>query len=173
MRLLLTSALCTGYLLVTAGCSQQDQRKAEQQAAVAREKARAAAHEAGADARRLGAEAKQQANELQGNIERAVGPTSSGAAAAEKLRAGQRDLETAGAKAGVKLDRATMIARVKAKLASDAGLDTLAKVDVEIAGSVVTLNGTVSSAAQKQQAEQAATQASGVTRVIDNLQVSQ
>ena len=84
--------------------------------------------------------------------------------------AGQ-SLRTAGAHAAVKLDRAATIARVKAKLATDVGLSAAASVDVDTSGQVVTLRGTVSSTEQKQQAERAVTELSGVTRVINLLQV--
>ncbi len=84
---------------------------------------------------------------------------------------GARDLRVEGDKAGAKLDHAAMIAKVKAKLATDVGLSTVTGVDVDASGRVVTLRGTVSSEQQKQQAEQSVSQISGVTKVIDDLQV--
>ncbi len=64
-----------------------------------------------------------------------------------------------------------MIAKVKAKLATDVGLSTVTGVDVDASGQVVTLRGTVSSEDEKQRAEQAVRQISGVTRVINDLTV--
>jgi len=69
------------------------------------------------------------------------------------------------------LDHAAMLSRVKAKLASDAGLNTLAKVNVDVNGTVVTLSGTVSNEYQRKAAEVAASQVDGVTQVQNRLAV--
>ncbi len=123
------------------------------------------------------AKAKQEARDLTTKINQAVnsgGPAQGGTtqSAEEKLRKGSDDLRVAGKKAGVKLDRAALIAKVKTKLATDVGLSTATSIEVEARGDVVTLKGTVSSEEQKHQAEEAVTQLSGVARVINKLAVT-
>jgi osmotically-inducible protein OsmY len=70
-----------------------------------------------------------------------------------------------------KTDHLALVAQVKSKLASDAGLSTVTNVSVDATGRVVTLNGTVNSEEQKHLAEEAAMQVNGVSKVIDNLNV--
>ncbi len=77
----------------------------------------------------------------------------------------------AASRAGVRLDHAAILARVKAKLASDAGLATLKTVDVTVTGTVVTLSGTVGNEYQKKAALIAASQVDGVTRVLDEIAI--
>jgi len=154
--------------LVSIACSQSDQEKARERAAEARRKAREEAHE-------LAHEAKRAASELKGQIKQATqgnGPGATGGDGdGQKLRHGGEDLRAAGSEATVKLDHAAMIAKVKAKLASDVGLSTVTRVEVDDSGQVVTLRGTVDSPEQKTQAERAVRQVEGVTRVVNNLQV--
>ena len=76
-----------------------------------------------------------------------------------------------GKRAAVKLDRAAIEAKIKAKLVNDVGLKTLAGVDVNSDGQTVTLRGTVSSEAQKEQAGQAAASVDGVSKVVNELRV--
>jgi osmotically-inducible protein OsmY len=94
------------------------------------------------------------------------------AQAEAKLKQGTAELRDAGAKAGVKLDQASLIAKVKAKLANDVGLSTATAVEVDARGRVVTLRGTVASEDQKQRAERAARQVDGVTTVLNELRVT-
>lgn len=154
--------------LVSAACSRTDQEKARERAAEARQKAREEAHQ-------LAHEAKRAAHELKDQIHDATegsGPGSTGGGGArEKLRRGGDDLRAAGSQATVKLDHAALIAKVKAKLASDVGLSTVTRVEVDDSGQVVTLRGTVDSPEQKAQAEHAVRQVDGVTRVVNELQV--
>ncbi len=77
-----------------------------------------------------------------------------------------------GVEAAAKLDRAAMIAKVKAKLVSDLGLSTMAGIDVDVRDGIVTLRGTVPSEDYRRRAEQAAMQVDGVGRVADELRVS-
>jgi osmotically-inducible protein OsmY len=76
-----------------------------------------------------------------------------------------------------KLDRevesgdAATIAKVKSKLAADAGLSTMASVEVDARGSVVTLSGTAGTAEQRKAAEAAASHVDGVTRVENHITV--
>jgi len=67
-------------------------------------------------------------------------------------------------------DDATLTGNVKAKIASDSGLST-APVNVETKDGVVTLTGTVNSAADKSRAEQLARSVEGVKSVTNNLTV--
>jgi osmotically-inducible protein OsmY len=96
--------------------------------------------------------------------------------AREKVRKLDRDIQATvqpeGNQGSAKLDDAALLAKVKARLASDTGLATLKNVDVDTRGSVVTLRGTVESDAQRQQAERAASQVNGVTRVVNELKVT-
>jgi osmotically-inducible protein OsmY len=116
------------------------------------EKARERQAEAEQKIRRLASEAKQRAKELDHNIKGAVQPDSE--------------------HAGEKLDNAALLAKVKAKLASDVGVATLNNVNVDIRGSVVTLRGTVASDEERQAAQKAASQVSGVTSVVNALKVA-
>jgi hyperosmotically inducible protein len=161
--------------MTLSGCSQSDQETARQREAEARAKAQRAADRVNRDAKKLGSEVKQDArlaSEKIGNALNNSSPERSGASQAEdKIARGSHDLRVETDKAGVKLDHAAVIAKVKARLATDVGLSTVTGVDVDTTGQIVTLRGTVGSVQQKQQAEQAALQVSGVTKVIDDLQV--
>jgi len=161
--------LSTAVLAFSLACNKSDREKAHEKATDAAQKTRQ-------EARKLAQDAKQGAKSLDQKMGQALngaGPVQSNGTseAEEKLRHGGRELRAAGGQATVKLDHAAMVAKVKAKLLSDVGLSTVTGVDVDASGQVVTLRGTVSSAEQKQQAEQAALQVSGVTKVINELQV--
>ena len=176
MRTTLPCLLCAAFLSFLIGCSRADQQKAHEKAAETEQKTRRAAERLRHDAAQLGEEAKQQAHGLGQNIGQALsstGPAQGGPTgeAEEKLRRGGDDLRVAGGKAAVKLDRAAMIAKVKAKLATDVGLSTVTGIDVDSSGQIVTLRGTVASEDQKNQAEQAVRQVPGVTTVINELRV--
>lgn len=93
--------------------------------------------------------------------------------ARQKLSTAGQELRAESKRAAVKLDRAAMIAKIKTKLATDAGLSTATSVDVDVTGQVVTLRGTVSSEDQKRQAERVVKQIDGVSRVIDDLEVKE
>lgn len=116
------------------------------------ERARERADQARQEARKLGNEAKHEAHQLNRQVDSAL-------KSPESRQAAQ------------KLDRAALVAKVKAKLATDVGLSTVTSVDVDATGHVVTLRGTVSSPEQKRQAERAVAQLNGVTRVVNELQV--
>lgn len=169
-------ALCFAALVFSAACSQSGEEKAHQRAEDAKEKTRQEAERLKADARKLGREAQKEAKSLGQKVNDAVNsptPASSSATgqAQEKLRQGGHELRVEGDKAAVKLDHAAMIAKVKAKLATDVGLSTVTNVDVDATGRVVTLRGTVASEEQKQQAEQSVSQIDGVRKVVDDLRV--
>ena len=116
------------------------------------DKARQRQAEAEQKIRKLGSEAKQQAREMDRNIKDAVQP----------------DREHA----GEKLDNAALLAKVKAKLASDIGVATLTNVNVDTRGSVVTLRGTIASDTQRQEIQRTVSQVSGVTSVVNELKVA-
>ncbi len=108
------------------------------------------------DAREAGHEIKQDAKELGHKVDQSLG----GGSASDKM-----------ARVNDKLDRATLVGRVKSKLAADAGLSTLTNVDVVVDGSVVTLTGTAINEEQRKAAELAAAQVDGVTHVRNRLTV--
>jgi hyperosmotically inducible protein len=171
----LATLVCITFVTFLSGCSKSDQQTANQRAEEAKVKARQGAERLNQDAKKLGREVKQEARALSHEIGTAINSTAPAAngtsGAREKLARGSHDLRLEAGKAGVKLDHAALIAKVKAKLATDVGLATVTGVDVDTTGQVVTLRGTVNSVQQKQMAEQAALQVNGVTRVIDQLQI--
>ena len=71
---------------------------------------------------------------------------------------------------GQNIDDATLTGSVKTKLAGDK-ISSLARVDVDSTGGVVSLNGVVESADQRARAQELASQVSGVKKLINNLQV--
>lgn len=133
-------------------CSSQDQERAK------------------ADARQASAKVQKGVKELGRNVDAAVKPDQE--KASDKVSAGTDQVKEAMSKAGVKLDHAALLAKVKAKLASDAGLSTLTKVDVSVDGTEVTLSGSVSSEEQKKVVEKAASQVDGITRVNNALVIA-
>jgi len=83
-----------------------------------------------------------------------------------------RDNAAGGATSEVKQDakNAMLTGKVKAALAADVGLKTL-KIDVDSAGTTVTLNGVVDSEETKRRAESVARGVDGVATVKNNLTV--
>ncbi len=73
---------------------------------------------------------------------------------------------TAGSAAG----DATLTAKVKAKFLADTSISGL-KIDVDTKNDVVTLSGTVPTAAEKRHAVEVARATDGVKSVVDNLKV--
>ena len=148
-----------GFGLVA--CSSSDQDKAKEQA---REDGRKASDEA----KKAGQEIKKEAKEISRQVGAAVRP---GGSASEGMAHAEESARDAASRANVHLDHASLLARVKAKLASDAGLATLKNVDVNLTGTVVTLSGTVANEYQKKAAVIAASQVEGVSRVQDHITV--
>ena len=74
---------------------------------------------------------------------------------------------------GIKQDAhdATLTTKVKSALAADVGLKTLTGINVDTSGSVVTLKGSVDTAANKSRAEQVARGVEGVSSVKNELSV--
>ena len=73
-------------------------------------------------------------------------------------------------KAAAAVDDAAITAKVKTAVIGEPGLSAL-KIDVDTKDGVVTLTGTVDSAAMKDRAQQVAQSVSGVRSVVDNLVV--
>lgn len=153
-----------GTILVIglAGCSASDQEKAKEQA---REDGRKISEEA----KKAGHEFKKEANDVKHQIDASVPPD--GRSSSEKASDAGAEANEATSRAGSELDQAALEAKVKTKLASDAGLSTLTHVDVAVNGSVVTLSGTVANESQKKAAEIAASRVKGVTEVQNRLGV--
>jgi BON domain len=165
----LATVLCAGLIALLAGCSHADQEKARERANEAGEKTATAA-------RKLGNEAKEKVRELNTKLGQSLdgqhpGETGATSSAGEKLDHAEAIARREGRKAEAKLGHAGMLAKVKAKLASDVGLSAVSTVSVDVSGSVVTLSGTVSSDDQKRQAERAVSSLDGVTRVVNDLTV--
>jgi hyperosmotically inducible periplasmic protein len=70
------------------------------------------------------------------------------------------------------VDDLEITANIKSKLASDVGLSTVPDVSVNSTNGVVTLSGSVDSAATKSRVETIARNVPKVVRLVDNLQVA-
>jgi hyperosmotically inducible periplasmic protein len=70
------------------------------------------------------------------------------------------------------VDDLEITANIKSKLASEVGLSTVPDVSVNSTDGVVTLSGSVDSAATKSRVETIARNVPKVTRVVDNIQVA-
>jgi len=154
---LLSATFCFVLLMALVACSASDQRKANEQA-------REAGHEISDEAKKAGREIKKDAKELGRQVDSAV---NSG-----KVANADGKTKDAASRTEVKLDHAAMVGKVKSKLAADAGLSTLARVEVTLnGGGVVTLSGTAANEEQRKAAEIAAAQVDGVTRVRNHITV--
>jgi osmotically-inducible protein OsmY len=167
--------LCAVTMVLCLGCNRDQEQKARERAADAKQETRRATERARQELHRLAQKAKRQARELHQSVHQSLqggdSTDESTAGAERKLHDAGEKVRAAGEQAAVKLDRAALVAKVKAKLAADVGLSAATSVDVDTSGQVITLRGTVSSESQKQEAEQAAGQVSGVTKVVNLLQV--
>ncbi|WP_051669610.1 BON domain-containing protein [Bryobacter aggregatus] len=83
----------------------------------------------------------------------------------------KRDVKEAARSAEREMDDAGTTTAVKTKLAADVRLSTLTSINVDSVGSTVTLSGHVPTAADKRKAEETAMSVSGVTKVVNNLEV--
>ena len=77
-----------------------------------------------------------------------------------------------GKTAGTNVDDTNITASVKTNLAAERGMQTLTAIDVDTNKGVVSLNGVVDSPVAKQRAAEIAHQTSGVSQVVNNLQVA-
>lgn len=114
------------------------------------DRARQRAHEAERKLDEAGRKVKHEANQL-----------------AARAKGDEPKMEKTGTEAG----RLALVARAKAALANDVGLKTLAGVSVESDGSTITLSGRVSRAEDKARAQEAVSGLSGVTRVVNHIEV--
>lgn len=166
---------CVGIVGLFLGCSSDQQQRARERAAEAKQKTREEAARAREQLHRLGDKAKREARQLDESVHQSlqngVQNHGSTAGAEQKLHEAGQKARAAANEAAVKLDRAALIAKVKAKLATDVGLSAASSVTVDASDQVITLRGTVSSENQKQEAEQAAGQVQGVAKVVNLLQV--
>ena len=94
------------------------------------------------------------------NVDRA---RETGALVGERLAAGANRAQRMAADAAVS-------AKIKSKMALDDNVDA-ADIDIDTAGSVVTLRGTVGSQDERQRAVRMARETEGVTSVVDQLMV--
>lgn len=137
------------------------------------EKAKEQAHQDGTEvsdeARKAGQEIKKEAKDLSSKVGAAVRPGDE--SASDEMSHAKESARDAASRAEVHLDHAALLARVKTKLASDAGLATLKNVDVTVTGTEVTLSGTVGNEYQKKAPLIAASQVQGVTRVQDRIAI--
>jgi hyperosmotically inducible protein len=100
--------------------------------------------------------------------------TTGGAVDVERARDAAADIGATVAKganrAQAMASSAVLTAKIKSKMALDDTIDATA-IDVDTAGSVVTLSGTVGSRAEHERALQLARETDGVTSVVDRLVV--
>jgi osmotically-inducible protein OsmY len=90
---------------------------------------------------------------------------------ANRLAARAKGDEATAKKTGTEADRLALVARAKAVLANQVGLKTLSSVSIECNGSTVTLSGRVPRAEDKARAQEAVSGLSGVTRVVNHIEV--
>ncbi len=159
---ILSATLQFALVFGLVACSSSDREKAK-------EEARRDGQKASEEARKVAREIKDEAKDLNRQGGAAARP-GDGSASDQMARAGDKARDAA-SRAEVHLDHAALLARVKTKLASDAGLATLKNVDVNLTGTVVTLSGTVANEYQKKAAVIAASQVEGVSRVEDHMAV--
>jgi hyperosmotically inducible protein len=79
--------------------------------------------------------------------------------------------ERAGEKSKEGMNNAATTTAVKSKLVADVRLSTLTSINVDSNDGVVTLSGSVPTAADKQKAETVALSVDGVRKVVNNLEV--
>jgi osmotically-inducible protein OsmY len=159
---ILSIALAFVLAIGLLACNSSEQEKAKERA---REDVRKTADEA----KKAGREIKEDTKELSRRVDAAVQPDSE--SASDKISHAETKVKDSASHAGVKLDHAALLVKVKDRIASDAGLSTLTNVDVAVNGSVVTLSGTVANEDQKKAVEMAASQVDGITQVQNRLTV--
>ncbi len=166
---------CAVIVVLSLGCSGDQQQRARERASEAKQKTRQETARAQEQLHRLGEKAKREARQLDESVhqslEGGVQANGSTVGAEQKLRDAREKVRAASQRAAVKLDRAALIAKVKAKLATDVGLSAASSVEVDASDQTITLRGTVLSENQKQEAEQVAGQVQGVTKVVNLLEV--
>jgi len=149
---------------VLIGCSHNDRNRAREQGERAKEKAHQLADELRHDAHRA-KESARRALESSGGSGSVQSPEA-------KIREGTQELRAAGGRAAEKLDEAGTIAQTKARLAQAVGMSSITDVQVSLEGSTIILKGSVPTEQDKNEAEKAAAQTSGVSRVVNRLRIA-
>ena len=98
-----------------------------------------------------------------------AGRIDTGQARAAGAKVGEKTAEVAN-EAGAALAEGALTAKIKSKMALD-DLVQARTIDVTTSGHVVTLGGTVRSAAERERALRIANETAGVTQVVDRLRV--
>ena len=78
--------------------------------------------------------------------------------------------KTAAGELGAAVSQGSLTAKIKSKMALDDSVNAT-NINVDTTGTVVTLTGVVSSAAERERAVRLATETEGVTQVIDKLEM--
>lgn len=107
-------------------------------------------------------------------VDRPIGTTGSRGIDTSRARAAGAEIGETVAVGASQAQRALSAARLTAKIKSKMTLDDTVKaagIDVDTDGSVVTLSGTVDSAAERARALQLARETEGVTSVVDRLRI--
>jgi len=168
-------AVLVGLITFSTSCSNAEKERADRKTAEAKAQAREAIHKTDQELKHLAQQAKSEARQFDANAHRALQGSNPGQAESSDARMSEANQKArvAAHEAEVDLNRMALIARIKSKLAADAGLSTVTDVRVDTSGHVVTLRGTVNSEQQKRLAEEAAMQVNGVSKVVDDLTVRQ
>jgi osmotically-inducible protein OsmY len=168
-RLLAIGCFVTVPVLLSS-CTENNKSNSDIHAKDIQKEAKDAAQKADKAAKELAHAAKRETRELDQHAQNAMnGPAAD--EAAQKLHSAARDARQAGNEAKDEAGRLALITRVKSALINDVGLKTVTKIDVDAAGHVVTLYGTVPTVDDKRRAEATVSSISGVQQVIDKLQV--
>jgi osmotically-inducible protein OsmY len=159
-------------LLALAGCSERQQKQADERAQQAKRDVQKAARELKNNAERLADSAKRESERLSTKAQSSAKDIRPDAEQArEKLdRAGQKTAQ-AGREALSDAERFALKGRIKTALVNDVGLKTVSNISVDLNESTATLSGTVPTAADKDRAEQTVMGVSGVSRVVNRLEV--
>jgi len=156
--------------VLLSSCTENNRSNADIHAKDIQKEAKDAARKADQAAKELAHAAKREARELDQHAQDAMnGPAAD--EAAQKLHSAARDARQAGSEAKDEAGRLALITKVKSALINDVGLKTVTKIDVDAAGHVVTLYGTVPTVDDKRRAEATVSSITGVEQVIDKLQV--
>jgi hyperosmotically inducible periplasmic protein len=158
--------------------ARDEAREAREEAREARDEARQTARDARDDARETRDEARQTTREARDDAREAREEArearddarETGREAREEAREAGRETEGAVGTAGTAVHDGWITTKVKTSFAGEDALEN-SDIDVDTKNGVVTLKGTVASAAAKNRAEAAAKEVEGVTRVKNQLKI--
>jgi hyperosmotically inducible periplasmic protein len=148
----------------TTGEVGRETREAREEAREARDDARQTARDARGEARETRDEARQTTRDARDEARE------TGREARDEAREAGRDTRGAVGTAGTAVHDGWITTKVKTTFAGEDALEN-SDIDVDTKNGVVTLKGTVASAAAKNRAEAAAKEVEGVTRVKNQLKV--